>query len=256
MKYFILILIFPTLVFARDFFTLTEEELNPETEDILIKKPEKYLRDESVIYDFDTNLGIKDQRQYTGSDSNRLSLAGHVSADYEHVNSNMGIDVTYMHRTKRYNQIWWGAQFFYNKAFFDAITQNPKVKTTDSTNADSRTPRPNDAKENVMAGGLGVGYRFKLLLDFFPTEDVFESVDVFANYVTLDESYAKQKYQGYGLTTNYGIHKRSSTSFFYGGKLSYNLASVTRAAIESESKRERSLTLSWLSVAFEMGFFF
>lgn len=255
MKYFILLLL-PTLAYARDFRTLTEEELNPETEEILIKKPEKYLRDESVIYDFDTDLGIKDQRRYTGNDSNRFSIAGHISADYEHVNSNMGVDFTYMHRTKRYNQIWWGFQLFHNRAFFDAITQNPKAKVGDSANADSQTPRPNDAKENILAGGLGVGYRFKLLLDFFPTEDMFESVDVFANYVTLDETFAKQKYQGYGLTTNYGIHKRTSTSFFYGGKLSYNLASVTREAIDSEKKRERSLTLSWLSVAFEMGFFF
>lgn len=257
MKHFlILLLIFPTLAFARDFFSLSEEELDPEAEEVLIKKPEKYLRNESMIYDFDTDLGIKDQRRYTGNDGNRLSLAGHVSADYEHVNSNMGVDVTYMHRTKRYNQIWWGFQLFQNRAYFDAITQNPKVKTGDSANADSMTPRPNDAKQSILAGGLGVGYRFKLLLDFFSTEDMFESIDVFANYVTLDETYAKQKYKGYGLTTNYGIHKRTSTSFFYGGKLSYNVASVTRGAIDGEKKSERSLALGWLSAAFELGFFF
>jgi hypothetical protein len=111
-------------------------------------------------------------------------------------------------------------------------------------------------KNKIFAGGLGVGYRFKLLMEFFPTEDVFESIDVYVNYLTLNETFINRNYQGYGLTTNYSIHKRSSSKYFYGGKFSYNVASVTRAAIGDESKSDRSFALGWLSVAFEMGFFY
>lgn len=249
MKYFLLFLIsFSAL--AESPYHLTEEELDPDAEEVLIKKPEKYLRHESMIYDLDSDLGIRDQRRYTGSDRNRFSIAGLVNGNYEQISDVVGGDVTYMRRSTRYNQIWYGAQFFTQKVTFDAVTQNR------STGVEASYQRPGGTKDTIMAGGLGVGYRFKLLLDFYPTEDVFEQIDVFANYMRFDESFIDKTYQGYGLTANYGIHKRTSTSFFYGGKLSYNIASVTREAIQGESKDERSLTLGWLSIGLEMGFFY
>jgi hypothetical protein len=76
------------------------------------------------------------------------------------------------------------------------------------------------------------------------------------NGVQLNESFIDREYRGYGLTANYGIHKRTSTSFFWGGKMSYNFASVTRRPIVNEPRKDRSLTLGWLSFAFELGIFF
>ncbi len=256
MKYLILFLLFSQTSFAQNAFDLSEEELNPETQEVLIKKPEKHLRHESIIYDFNTDLGIKDQRTYTGTDSNRLSLGGLVSGEYEHINNILGFELNYMHRSERYNRLWYGLQYFQLKSVFGAITQNQTSAIGDNANDESQYQRPNDAKNSLMGAGLGVGYRFKLLMDFMPTEDVFESIDVFLNYLTMNETFIERKYQGYGLTTNYGIHKRSGSKFFYGGKLGYNLATVTREAIGTESKSNRSLSLGWLSVGFEMGIFF
>jgi hypothetical protein len=253
MKYLILLLL-PLNVYAQNIFDLTEDEINPDSEEILIKKPDKYLRHESMIYELNTNLGIKDQRRYTGTDRNRFSIAGHVSGNYEQISDILGGEITYMRRTTRYNQIWWGAQFFQHNAYFDAISQNSRAGG--NPNSEASFIRPGDTKNTVMGLGLGVGYRFKLLLEFFPTEDVFESVDVFINGIQLDESFIEQKYRGYGLTTNYSIHKRSSTSYFYGGKISYNVANVTREALGTETRSERSLSLGWPSFALELGFFF
>jgi hypothetical protein len=254
MKILILLLL-PTLAFANP-LDPSYEELNPDAEEILIKKPEKYLRHESMIYNFNTDLGIKDQRQYTGQDSNRVSLAAHVSGDYEHISDILGFEFTYMRRTKRFNQIWYGFQLFQLNTFFDAITQNQTAQAGDNVNDESSFQRPGDTKNTVLAGGLGAGYRFKLLLDFLHTEDMFESIDVFVNYLHLDESFIDKTYAGYGITTSYGIHKRSGTSLFYGGKFSYNMASVKREQIGNENDSARSLSLGWLSLGFELGFFF
>lgn len=255
MKFLILLLVSYSAL-AADPYKVPEEEQNPETQEVLINKPEKYLRNESMIYDLNTDLGIKDQRKYTGTDKNRFSLAGHMSGDYEHFNDILGFELNYMRRTERYNQVWYGFQFFQHRTFFEAITQNHDESASSDPNSESQLQRPNNVKNNVFAGGLGMSYRFKLLLDFFETEDVFESVDVFANFITLDETYIDRKYKGYGLSTNYGIHKRSSTKFFYGGKFSYNIATVTRDAIGDESKSDRSFALGWLTLALELGFFF
>ncbi len=256
-KFFIFFLFFvPTLSLAQDFLHLSQEERDPEAQEVLIQKPEKFLRNESMIYDLNTNIGIKDQRRYTGNDRNRVSLAGHISSDYEHPMDILGLEFTYMKRSTRYNQIWYGFQFFQHRTYFDAITQNQEAETGDNSNDESQFNRPGNTKNTILAGGLGVGYRFKLLLDFFQTEDMFESIDVFANYLNLNETFIGKKYNGYGLTTNYGLHKRVSTNYFYGGKLSYNLATVTRPALGNEKPGDRSFALGWLSVAFELGLFF
>ncbi len=249
---YILLLLLPLIAFA-DFYDIPEDELNPDSEEVLIKKPEKYLRHESMIYDLDTDLGIKDQRRYTGEDRNRLSISGHVSGNYEQFGDLFGGDIAYLRRSTRYHQLWWGAQFFQHRTYFDAISQNP---ANSGTNSEGSFQRPGDVRNTVMAAGLGVGYRFKLLLDFFPTEDVYENIDVFVNGVQLNESFIDREYRGYGLTANYGIHKRTSTSFFWGGKMSYNFASVTRRPIVNEPRKDRSLTLGWLSFALELGIFF
>lgn len=257
MKILFLLLGLTTLpVFAQSALDLTDAEKDPTAEDILLKKPEKYLRDESMIYNFDSTLGIKDQRQWTGQDKNRISLAGHVSFDYEHLTETQGLDFTYMRRASNYSQFWYGFQIFRNQTRFDAVTQNPTATSASNANSDAKRARPNDAKEAILAGGLGVGYRFKLLLDFFETENVFESVDVFANYVQMEDNFLSETYTGYGMTANYGIHKRSGTSFFYGMKFAYNLASVTRPKIGDEKRHERSLTLGWGTLALEIGSFF
>ena len=254
MKYLLLLLL-PLNLYAGP-FDLSEDELNPDSEEVLIRNPEKYLRHESMIYDFNTDLGIKDQRQYTGTDRNRFSIAGHISGNYEQVRDMLGVELSYMRRSSRYDQIWWGVQFFQHNTYFDAITRNHSQKAGSNPNAESNYIRPGNTKTTVMAGGLGVGYRFKLLLDFFETENMFENIDFLFNGVFLDEKFIDEKYQGYGLTASYGLHKRSGTSFFYGGKLSYNVASVTRDAIGDEKKSDRSLALGWLSAAFELGFFY
>lgn len=257
MKTLFFLLAFSALpLYAQSVFDLTDAEKDPSAEDILLKKPDKYLRNESMIYDLDSELGIKDQRRWTGQDKNRLSIAGHVSFDYEQLTEIQGFDFSYMRRAQNYSQFWYGFQVFRHQALFEAVTQNPSKSSTTNVNADANKPRPNDAKEAILAGGLGVGYRFKFFLDFFETENVFESVDVFANYLQMEDDFLSETYTGYGLTTNYGIHKRSSTSFFYGMKFSYNLGSVTRPAIGDEKKRERSLSLGWASLALEIGSFF
>ena len=247
--YLLLILSFSATA-AVDPFDLTEEELNPSTEEILIQKPEKHLRHESMIYDLNTDLGIKDQRRFTGLDWNRFSLAGHVNGSYEHPQDLYGIEASYFHRSKRYNNIWWGAQFFNHFSRFGNVSNNA------TTGSEAAFKRPNNTKNSIRGLGLGVSYRFKLLLDFYPTEDVFENIDVMINYLSLKEDFIDETYNGYGLTTSYGIHKRSSTNFFYGAKASYNIGSVVRPTRGNESKSDRTLPLGWLSMAFEIGFFY
>lgn len=250
MRYVFLLLILPSAAFAAwDDYLSQDEYLDVPTEEILIKKPEKFLRNETMIYDLNTDLGIRDQRKYTGTDRNRFSLSGHLSADYEHLSDILGVDVTYLRRSERYDRIWWGAHFFRHSTAFDAVADQQ---------TDEALGRPGNQKETITGVGLGLSYRFKLMLGFWETENVFENIDVFVNYLRFDETFVDKTYQGYGLTTSYGLIKRSSTNFYYGPKISYNFAPVKREKLDASetSRRSRELTLGWLSLAFELGFFY
>jgi hypothetical protein len=247
MYLFALLALLGTSAFAYD-WRLSEEELNPTAEDVLLRRPEKHQRSEAMIYDLNTELGIKDQRRFTGNDWNRISFAGHLSSDYEHFTDILGIEAAYMRRSARYDRIWWALQFFNHRTYFDAIAENSADASGGAV--------PNNSRTTVMAGGAGVGYRFRLLLDFWPLDDVFENVDVFVNYLTLNESFFDRSYRGYGLTANYGIHKRSGVSFFYGGKISYNFAAMRRGALNNEPVSQRSFAIGWLSLALEFGYYY
>lgn len=250
MRSLFILLFIPTLTFAAwDDYLQSDEYLEVPTEEILIKKPEKFLRHESMIYDLNTDLGIRDQRKYTGQDRNRFSVSGHLSADYEHLDDILGIDVTYLRRSERYDQLWWGAHLFRHSTAFDAVAESQ---------SDEAPGRPGNQKETLMGVGLGLSYRFKLLLGFWPTENVFENVDVFVNYLSFSETFVDKTYQGVGLGASYGLIKRSKTNFYYGPKLSYNLAPVKREKLDDAetSRRARELTLGWMTLAFEVGFFY
>lgn len=250
MKHLFFILLLPSIALAAwDDYLVEDEYLEVPTEEVLIKKPEKFLRNESMIYDLNTDLGIRDQRKYTGTDRNRFSLAGHLSADYEHLDEILGLDVTYLRRSERYDRIWWGAHFFRHQTTFGAVAEQQ---------SDEAPGRPSNQKETVTGVGLGLSYRFKLMLSFWQTENVFENIDVFVNYLRFDETFVDRTYQGYGLTTSYGLIKRSKTNFYYGPKISYNFAPVKRDKLDDSetSRRARELTLGWLSLAFELGFFY
>jgi hypothetical protein len=251
MKYLLIFCcLLPLTTAAQDVFDLPHEEIYPEPQDVLVKKREKYLRNESMIYDLNTDYGIRDQRRYTGSDHNRISIAGHINGSYEHVSDLLGIEFNYMRRSERYHQGWWGIQAFTHRTFFHNLSVNP------SSGHEAQFQRPRHVKNGIWGAGPGLGYRFKFLQDLLNTDEIFETVDVFANYLELSETFIGMKYQGWGLSANYGVHKRVNTNFFWGGKFSYNLGVVTRDAIETEVRNQRSLSLGWMSYALELGMFF
>ena len=65
-----------------------------------------------------------------------------------------------------------------------------------------------------------------------------------------------ETYAGFGFKADYGLHYRMHSSFFYGGKISYNWAPVTRAEIGDESSRDRSIMLAWFNVGLEFGYYY
>ncbi len=248
MKFFIFALMFALPAMAayenpEEAFDLTADELNPTHEEVE-KRKEKYKWDESLVSPYNSDLGINDDKRYTGRDRNKLSAAFHLNGQYERLQELRSFEVTWLRRSEAWHKLWWGATYRRAESQWDEITTN------NQSGGESAFDRPGDADQTINSLGLGFGYRFKLFLDFFETKDVFESVQVFGTYNTLAEGFTGDNYKGYGMTADYGLHKRTRASFFYGGKFTYNIAWV------EGPESNRTLSLGWYTFALEAGFIF
>lgn len=227
-------------------FDLLPEEVEPTGEDVLNRRKEKFQRDEIMVYDGKEDLGFSDRRRWTGDDRNRLAAAFHVNGQYEYLAEAQALEVSWLRRTDNWHKLWWGAML---------KRTNGEFRTFADNNPNESKQVSGDADLSVTTFGAGVGYRLRLLTDFMNTENTMETVNVFATYNTIDGGDAGNNYRGYGFTADYGLHRRTRTSFFWGGKFTYNLAWVERS--ESNTPQEaRSLSLGFYSFALEAGFYF
>lgn len=231
-----------------------QKEASSITPSDISKEPEIYLDSESLFRDEDSSAGIYTDLYYTKNDSLRISFAYHVSQDYEEFSKLQVLDFQIHKKIPSYKDQWWGIQLKRvvgkYSAFADELTSD-----SGHPNADANTKRF-DNEQSMSMFGFGYGQRFRLLGDLINSDKVFESLMAFANYVYLLDSTNSNKYEGYGLTAEYGLQRRISKGFFAGVKLGYNLASVVRPATTDEKKEDRSLVMKWTSLGFEFGYYF
>ncbi len=233
-----------------------------EYEDLPIKidrakqSPHKYLVEDSIVYDLNSNSQLKEDVTFTGNDNDRLAGSYHFHYEYSKITSVNGFQLSY---AKKFGSLWYEAFYQQLSGTFSGLAENqtPQSPTANSNPyAESRNYRPTDSSADLTLYGLGVGHRFKFFLDYFDTYDLFETINLYLTYNTLNDEFTAQSYSGWGLKADYGIHKRVNSSFFIGGRFSYNWAQVQRTEINDERADDRRLMLSWLNIAFEMGFYY
>ncbi len=249
--------------FAADDSEKRDRELllsNPKDQNItaeqLNKYPEIYQFTDSVLSERSNETGMIGDAYYTREDNNRLSLSYSLSFDYEDFTKIQTADFVYLNQfDDSYQYLWWGVHAKATIAKYSAIADE-RTSTSGDPDSVANTTR-NDEIQNFNLFGVGLGHRFKVLSEAFGTQRMFEIISVFANYVIHLDNTDKQRYTGYGLTTEYSLSRRSRSGFFYGGKLSYNWALVEKPAVTEEQKlADRSLVFGWTTFGLEIGYIF
>lgn len=208
---------------------------------------------DSFIKEIDMELGQSLDYFSTANDKTRFSISG--GSDFQfNTSKQLEFDFQYMYRLSNIHDGWLALQLKKVQATYDHIADTP-VSTTGNLNSDSNFDRKGKI-QNMTIFGVGYAQRFKFLREFINSDRVFETVAAYFNYVLLNDETTDKDYAGYGLTCDFGVHKRAGKKFFYGAKFSYNLASVIREPINDELKEDRSLAYSWSSFLLELGYFF
>ncbi len=251
MKLKLILLLFPALALSqaakevereRLFRTPAPESLSPGD---LNNNSEVFLFNESLLME---DKGGYTEAFYTGNDKNRFSLGYQFSTNYQDFTELSSLEMVFSRQLERYSEVWISAVLKRTTGKYEAMAEEIQTSNGDVKRSDSQ--------QSFTTVGLGGGYRFKTLARVFNSARIFETIDAYLTYNRHLDGATDERYQGFGLLADYGLHYRSTESFYYGGKLSYNIAALERSAQSGEKLEDRSLVFGWTALGFELGYYY
>lgn len=205
--------------------------------------------DESLrIEEIDAERGIKLGTFSTAEDRSRISAAFSFNSDLKDLATISSFQGSYAFLLRK---TWIELSASKTVARYNEITRNnPSLPAAGLTNLDLEDT-------DLLSFGAGLLYRTTYIQNMINSAHFFETVSAAITYNQFDDSLRTETYSGFGFKADFGIHRRFSKNFHFGGKLSYNLASVQYPEEgNATTKSERSLLLTWLGLGFDLGFYF
>ncbi|OUR96534.1 hypothetical protein A9Q84_09295 [Halobacteriovorax marinus] len=208
---------------------------------------EKSFDEDLRIKKYDLEKGLSLDSFSTADDGSRISILYHINSNPMKLAGISGFEFEY---AKKFDHAWWEFYFAQTTATFSNIADdNGQFLTSTSTEVD---------EQNLTTSTLGTGlsYRTSLIQTLFASDNLFETVAAYVNYNKTSTDLG-DSYSGFGMKADFGLHYRTSESFHWGGKFSYNLAQVKRAEItENETSSAKSLLLQWTTFAIDLSYYF
>ncbi len=203
------------------------------------------------IQQLDSEMGIRLGTFSTAEDRSKIGLAYTLNADLKDLTELSSFEASYSYRLQK---TW--LEFFVARttAQFDQITENnPSLGAlTPAANTDEEEP-----STSLLNFGAGLMYRTTYIQNLIGGEGFFETIAAHLTYNQFDDSFREDNFSGLGFKADFGIHRRFSKNFHFGGRMTYQMASVKiPAAFEGETSSARSLLLRWMGFGVDIGFYF
>lgn len=205
------------------------------------------LREGAILKKRDVETGLFMKDYNTESDQNRLSFLYHGNTDFKHLTDIQTLEAIYAHR---FNEMWFELFGFRTAGKFKSLTAN-------NPNEGSSSEDLLNSSDTVTAFGASIALRDSWIGHLLNTEKIFTTTSAGIGWYSFQEKFRQKTYSGPGLKADFGIHRRASRTMHYGLKMSYHLASVRRApAYDKEPGSARGQTLTWLTLGFDVSFYF
>lgn len=195
--------------------------------------------------DVETGLFLDDYN--TSRDKNRTSFLYHLNNDLTDLTSIQTLEFIYAHR---FELAWVEFFAFRTVGLFREITDNNPADGADSVDLQ-------ETEDSILAFGASLSYRSNWIQELVNSDKMFTTTAAGIGWYNYTNNTRVKSFSGPGLKTDFGLHRRSSSNFHYGLKMSYHLAHVERQAeFEGETSSQRSQVLSWLTFGFDLSFYF
>jgi hypothetical protein len=205
--------------------------------------------DESLrIEEIDSERGIPLGTFSTADDRSRITASFSFNSDLKDLSTISSFQGAYAFRLRK---TWIELSGSKTVARYNELTrENPSIPGANIANLELENT-------DLLSFGAGLLYRTTYIQNIFNGPSFFETVSAAITYNQFDDSVRSETYSGLGFKAEFGVHRRFSKNFHFGGKLSYHLASVQYPDEGNElTKSERSLLLTWMGLGFDLGFYF
>lgn len=203
------------------------------------------------IQQLDSEMGIRLGTFSTSEDRSKIGLAYTLNSDLKDLTELSGFEASYSYRLQK---TWLDFFVARTTAQFDQITENNPAlgALTPAANSDEVEP-----STSLLNFGAGLMYRTTYIQNLIGGEGFFETIAAHVTYNQFDDSFREESFSGLGFKADFGIHRRFSKNFHFGGRMTYQMATVKiPAAFEGETSSSRSLLLRWLGLGVDIGFYF
>lgn len=106
---------------------------------------------------------------------------------------------------------------------------------------------------DIIEIGPGISRRSKLINEFIKSSNIYDETMFALTYSTASSAVFDESYAGYGMLASYGVFYRTSKSFHWSLKLDYHLNTLDGT---DSADNKIHTTLSWISSAIGLGFYF
>lgn len=185
--------------------------------------------------------------EYSSTHHNRFSLMLGLNPNLQKATNVTNFTFSF---GKKMDNYWLDTNLILTNGLFSKLTTNNATATglTDEQLVDT--------KSTHTAFGIGVGHETRYAQTLLSFTDIYELMAANITYNLFKEPTSGKSFSGPGMIAKFSVFKKFSDYVTAGTQFTYNLAVVKRAQdIDTESSSARSLTISYLTVGFDLSFY-
>lgn len=150
---------------------------------------------------------------------------------------------------KQLENYWLDTNVLMTKGLFGEFSANNQPATQ------AAASQLETQENSLLTIGVGVGRETRYAQTLLPFEDIYEYMAANITYNKYNEDFSGYSFTGPGLLAKFSLYKKFNEYFSAGTHFNYNLAVVKREQQNNETSSERSLTLGFLTIGFDISFY-
>jgi hypothetical protein len=191
-------------------------------------------------------LVIHEDSKFNPSYENRFSFVTGLNPSMTKATDIINFNFAY---TKKMEDYWFDATFLITNGTINKLTTNNFEATGETdTNLYGK-------KSTMTTFGLGVARESRYSQTLLPFDGMYEVISADLTYNLYKGDVMTKSFYGPGMIAKFSLFKKLNDYVSMGPQLLYNLAVVKRAQeLNTETSSSRSLTLSYVTIGFDVSF--
>ncbi len=190
---------------------------------------------------------VREESKFSPTLANRFSFIAGLNPSMTNAADIMNFNFSYAKKMEGY---WFDASLIITNGAFNKITTN-NFNATTTADADLY-----GSKSMLTTFGIGVARESRYSQELLPFDGMYEVISADVTYNIYKEKISSKSFTGPGMIAKFSLFKKFNDYVSMGPQLLYNLAVVKRAQdVDTETSSARSLTMSYVTIGFDLSFY-